>query len=337
MAAPYIDLARVTQAVRWVRRHANEPSTSSVFTNNQIMDMLHESLDAVSQELFAMAHSLPMARFDITTVAGQAAYMIPPNVKQVHRLAHIQSTSGLVEWEYKPRSAYSPIGPGYIIEDNRVLRLIPYPPTDGDVVTLEYVPGGYMPMHQNVAPIYSAAGDTGTKLLTTTSWRLNPSESTGYFIGEFDRRPNAYLGCTLRILGATAGGTPSGLAFFPVLERPISTYDYTTGAITWEPALDVDPTLSASTTIDGVARTYLNYEIVPSVDQGLMYLAALDTAAHICAIQGRTTHLAVLQSRIVQYKRTLQLRLANQDSRLGDAFDTETFDNPNRYSQIYGD
>ncbi len=337
MAAPYIENARVTQAVRWIRRYAHEPSTSSTYTNNQLMDMLFESLDAVTQELYAMADSIPIARFDVTTVAGQAAYMLPPNIKQVHRIAHMSSTSGLVEWEYKPRSKYNPIGPGYIIEGNRTLRLIPWPVVDGDVVTIEYVPGGYMPMHQNVAPIYSGAGDTGTKLLTTSSWRLNPSETTGYFIGAYDKRPNSFIGCTLRILGAATGATPGGLVYFPVFERTILTYDYTTGAVTWEPALETDPTLSATSTIDGVTRTYLNYEIVHDVDQGLLNLAALDTAAQICAIQGRSQQLALLQSRIVQYKRTLQLRMANQDARLGKGWDTDTFDNPGRYDQIWGD
>lgn len=331
MSAPYVEHGLLTKAIRWVRTRANEPRASAKYSDTRVLELLSEELASVTEDAYAMAVHPPYAEFTLVPVSGQQRYMLPPNVKEVHRIGVKDTTTGLWQWEVKPLSRNYPLGPQVVFEGGNIIRFLPTPSGNtalvGETITVEYIPGGVMPMHQSVLAVYSADNDTGTQLLTTTGGRLIAT-STSWFMGEFDRRPNAFLGQVLRLLATPTDKSPTGYNFFPVQERPLTSYAVATGAVAWSPPLDFDPSTVSDKAIlipaidIASGRTYFIGEVVPNVDSALFGLAAIQAAQVIATAENRSDVVGRLATIEQRAKRAALLRWSNYEQRIGHHFDS---------------
>ena len=323
MAVPYAPHGILSKAIRWIRKQANEPLDVK-YTDEEILEFLSQELDNVLEDVYGESAAPPYAQFPIVLVTDQERYVLPPNIKEVHRYAKLDTTTGLVEWEFIPGSRQDPTGPTVVLEGSSVVRFIPAPNDwAGQTITLDYIPGGVMPLHQNVSPVYDTDNDAGTQILTASSFSLFETNTT-WRLGTYDRRPNAYVGEMLRILGTVTDTAPSSPAyeFFPVQERQILTYDITTQAVTFEPNIDFDPANCDDKqvlvgAVDTLGRTYLLYEVVPDVDEGVFWLAALEAAISIAAAEKRDGTVKILVERRIGRKRGILSRWSNKEMRTG--------------------
>lgn len=330
MAAPYAPHGLLAKTVRWIRTQANEP-TAAKYTDTVLLEFFSQSLAVTLEEVYGMSPAPPYAQYSFTIVAGQQRYMLPANVKEIHRVSKLNATTGLPEWEVVPGSKDSPIGPRVVFEGTTGIRFVPTPQSGlwiGETLTVEYIPGGVLMLHQNLTPVYDTDDDAGTQIATASGLQLSETDgSTSWLVGEFDRRPRAYLGQVVRVLGTVTDQTPSGYKFFPVQERQIQTYTIETGAIAVEPEFDFDfadvtdkQVLIAPPDVAG--RTYLLYEIVPDVDSALFWIGAYQAAVAVARAEKREKTATALERELMKVKRGAQLRWSNMEQRVGPRFDT---------------
>lgn len=334
MAQQYHSESYLSRTVRWVRAHADEPATANVrYTNDDICTLLWGVQDEVMTDLLAASPSVPVSRYTFEIVADQELYQLPPNISEFHRLCKFNSMTGLPQWEVCPRDRMHPWGPGFQMEGLSRFRLTPIPRTGGESITIEYVPGGLCMAHQSVMPIYTGANDTGTQLLTTSGGVLTHT-SSDWFLGAYDRRPNAYIGQIVRLLGTTNGATPSGFSFFPVMERTVNTYGGPADSLSvgWKPDIDLTTAqlgaLADPQTFPGMVspRTYVVYEVIPMIDPMVMWLATIRTAQRIVTIQDKPRKMALLENIYQKQKRTLLNRWSNQQLRIAPHMESMNMD-----------
>lgn len=339
MAAPDHAFGYIANALQWVRLLADDAKgVSSRYSNTQLVDLLMRSVDQVTTDIYASGDSIPKAYLTLSISAGQVDYMLPPNIGEIHRMAKINPDTGLPEWEIYPENPLHPIGPGIVFHGLTSFKLIPTPLIDTEM-QITYTPNGQLRCHQNATPLYSGNGDTGTVQITSSQFKLNP-RSTSWGLGLVDRRPNAYLGQVLRILGTSNDIVPptSAIAsaqFFPIQERRIESIDYYNGLLAVPaPTFDSGITWTGFQSSDKVnegalpneARTYFVYEVVPDVDPALLHLAAIDVARTLQVILKNSQAVALIQDEYNKKKRAAQLRWANMEARMGNRFETLTVD-----------
>jgi hypothetical protein len=152
---------------------------------------------------------------------------------------------------------------------------------------------------------------------------------TAWFVGAMDRRPNAFVGSRLRVLGSVNDILPATVLspWFPPQERRIQTYDVYDGlAVGVRPNFDAGVLSATSTwanwnsidrvvlTGDVVGRTYLLYEVLPDLDIQLLLVAALMTALEIATLCTNAKKAAALVSLLKTKKRGLVLKWTNQQT-----------------------
>ena len=357
MAAPDHSRGLLSRCIRWIRTHADEKPTSPRFTNTQVLEFLQSAMDEIIDEVYGMADGPPLSRFNITLNSGQDLYALPCDVKEVHRVGQYETTTGLVEWEMIPGSKFNPLGPGWNIEGS-FLRFTPTPQSDmnGEVVTVEYVPGGHMLFHQGFANQFATEGDAGdqywdaastystgnTDYTDLATFKLEHRTATeaayAWTMGEFDYRPNAFIGHILRVLGthddAAADKVTSGYQIFPLQERLIVGYDQVDQIVWVEPTFDVDADDIVDADLEVVASlgdvgsgfTRIIYEVIPQLDRSLWWLASVKAATEI-AVTCKRYKTATGLAEIYRTKlRAAQLRWANVQLRTTDCFDSEEED-----------
>lgn len=333
MAAPYHDHGHLSRTLRWIRIWADEPAYGSAkYSDAQLCEMLEAALDQITIDLYNQASSPPLAQYSATLVVNQRDYLLPVNFGEWRRIAKIHATTGMPEWEIVPRSNLSPIGPGVRFNAHGGFSMLPIPQTSGDIITFDYIPMGHLKVHQNAVPLR----DGSTLRITDDDFYLNAS-NTSWFLGTFDRRPNAYIGQVVRLLGTTHDVIPSmqtdegTVPWFPIQERRIDSYDlFDSAKYTVAPDWDlVDWTgLSDNDSLGaaGDPQTYLVYEVLPDVDPAVVYLAGLDVAVQILSIEKKREKRDAIQALLERKKRAAQLRWANMDTRVGSRFESDTVD-----------
>lgn len=347
--APYHAQGFLSRAIRWVRKYADEPVVGNTkYTDYDLSVMLSHAMNPVLNDLYSMASNPPVARVSYTTVAGQDYYAFPPNVGEFRRLANISSVNNMPIWEIVPRPDDTPAGPGVLIEGLAGFRLVPTPQSGGDTIVLDYVPSGVLYPHQNAAPLWTKANDTGDPQLTLSTdgsssyFYLNP-RPTAWKLGMYDPRPNAYLGQVVRILGTINDSVPTsvGAPLFPVQERIATAYDlFTSCRATLKPGLSSqlfvsgDPTPVSDPVANSVVgvtygespRTWVVYEVLPAVDPAVLWLAMLQVAIELCTIEQKKSKVPGLMAIQMKQARAAQLRWANTNMRTGLSMNTKNWD-----------
>ncbi len=335
--APYHDYGLLATTLQWIRIKADEPAgTDARFSDTLLSHLLSEALDQTLADLYSQTQSPPCATFPVTVVAGQQYYTLPPNCQEIRRVAKITAATGLQEWALEPDSPKAPWGPGIIFDGLNSFQLVPIPTEGGDILTVEYVPGGHQPWHQNATPLFDTDDDAGSTTADADSLQLLSVETTGWFLGKFDRRPDAYVGHTLRLLGTVNDKyIDNTIPWFPIQERIISAYDVDAGlAVTVHPDFDAIVTGAGSDWTDWLGidkvklqseakgRTYLIYEVVPNVDPGIMGLAAIEVVIELLTQQEKSKKLALYERLRERKKRALLQRWASHQTIVPPTMDT---------------
>lgn len=335
MAAPYHPEGYLARAIQWVRIWADEPAYADrKYKDSDITLMIESALDAVITDLYNQASAPPVCRFNVTMVANQEYYVLPANVGEIRRWCHLNTLSGVPDWELIPRGDRNAAGPCVIEDGTSGFRLLPIPIKGGDILTVEYVPNGHMRLHQNATPrgsgstLYTGANsDEFLMNFTTTPW----------FLGVFDKRPNAYLGSVVRQLGTVADVKPpvssgNSIAWWPVQERRMTAFSfYNNGRARVQPAWDSQVTYAS---IDdpqnfgqpGDPQTYIIYEVLPDVDPAIMWLGAMEAAIQLLTIEKKFDKVKGIRDLYERRKRDAQLRWANAEMRRGAGYQNDTVD-----------
>lgn len=322
--APYHEQGFIARALKWLRVYADEPAdVDRRFTDAELCLAWGESTAALMTELYAAADYPPKAVHSFTTVAAQQHYKLPPNVQEITRIACLDSTTGLPNWVVVPDSPRAPWGPNFLLDGLQDFQLLPIPQDGGDTITIEYVPGGPVLFHQQATPIYEGPGDTGTLRHTSTTFKLWHRTDTGWLVGGFDKRPNAFVGSRLRLLGSITDGKPATMLspWIPVQERRIESYSMDDGLkLTVAPAFDSSWLNTSSTWAawlnaakttlpgDSEARSYVVYEVLPDLDPALVGLGAIAAALDLCTAGTKGKKIVALSNLFQRRKRALLMK-----------------------------
>jgi hypothetical protein len=283
----------LSNLVSLIRKATDEPDTDPKWTDADVVKVAQTAFDEVLQDCNANTDHPVGIRHTITLVDGTQDYILPPTVGQVLRVAKINSSSGLPEWESWPGGYMDPTQSGWRIEGN-TLRLLRDWDLSNDLEIL-YIPN-------SVALMHKATADAVTS--TTVTF---PSSVTD---GTLDTRPNAYVGYFVRILSSTQG---------VIEERLVTAYNVTTRVATINKAWDTTPT---GTVV---------YEVVPLFDRLMESIVALRGAMDILAQEGNTKRLAAITQSYQLKLRALRLQLSRKQARFPHHMDGDTWDNLTRY------
>lgn len=230
--------------------------------------------------------------YQITTVADQAEYLLPANIENVWRVAQYYD-DGRVKAESMPYNQYHPLETGWRIEGN-IIKFTPAPAVAGETVDIVYTPNGLF------NPFYTGSGNTAT-ITTTTTVTLPASPA----YGRLDKRENAYIGQTLRVLGSSVHE-----------ERQISG---------WDPATRV-VTLRRPLVVNGMGSVAA--EVVPAASE-IFWEAAIYAGAVKYATARNTSQKKYQQCAVLYHSamKTLMDNLTNMQARVGKHYERRTEDN----------
>jgi hypothetical protein len=237
-----------------------------------------------------------LVRHDITLVSGTLIYPLPPTVAQVWRVAKVNSTTHLVDWEVWPGTEFSGHGQGFSLEGNNLRLLSDWKSTD--TIQILYVPNSDITFHKGTI----ATGDVNADVTTTTiKFAATPTDGT------LDTKKNAYAGYNVRILTSNTG---------LLEERLCTAYDRSSRIATIDSAWDTEP----------ANGTALTYEVVPQYTRLMKHVICLRAAIDILAQEGNTKRMQTLNTAL-QVKTTAMRRyLATKNSRFPHSANSNTMD-----------
>ena len=182
----------LSRIISTVRKQANESLADNKYSDNDIIDLIRQCWPMILPEMNRIGGNPIIVRHSITTTAGQATYKLPPHVGEVLWLARIDSQTGLIAWEIRPRSLWNPFGPRVTWEGN-IMKLQPILQQSVDL-ELWYIPSG------DISPVVGTVDswDSATKTLELTT-----AETTGVY----DKRTDAYAGYVVEVTDGNSGGT----------------------------------------------------------------------------------------------------------------------------------
>ena len=282
----------LSDVVSLVRKATDEPSQSPKYTDGDIVEYIQAGMDAVMTDIAINTDHPIVVRYSITLVDGTQYYVLPPNVAELIRVAKINSTTGLPEYEAWPGSYMNPGGAGWKLEGN-VLRLL-RDWNSTDTLELMYYPNSEPAMHKGTSEATAAASVT---LMAT------PTDGT------LGKRPNEYVGMLLRVLSSDQNYQE---------ERLITAYDLTTRVATLAKAFDTTPT---GTVV---------YEVVPIFSRTIKHVVALRTAIDILSNEGNSQRMATLNQNYAIKISAMRRQLSKMEGRFPHHFDGDTWDNTNR-------
>lgn len=264
-----------------VRHYLDDPDVEAKYDDNYLVRFfLSASMTDVISRVSMMSDNQILCRFTLQVTAGTERYKLPPVVRQVLRLGPVEDATKLYTEDFRPRNELSLFGPGWALEGNEI-AFRPVPSETRELVVL-YVPSGDIACHYGTGTLN--ANGTFTMGATPT-------------IGSLDKRPGAYIGSYLRILGANV-----------VDEVLISAHDTTTRV------------LSTRIAATNAAGSY-TYEIVPFLMEPM--IDAISLSAAMRAGVGRKVTQAQMQSLAFAYKQAIKTAydtIGNMNSRNGKRF-----------------
>ena len=285
------------------RTYLDEPVTNAKYDNDFLLsNFITPSMVNVMARVNLGSDNPIRLEHTITLAKGVNRYILPPNVGEIYRVGKINSESGAVEQDLKPRNEFDKTGPIWQIEGNTIsFRPFVQDEDDGETLSIFYIPNGDFQMH------YSDDGASldGTKKIVTLDFALSGANDIGYF----DKRDKAFTGAIIRLF--RSGNTT-------VEERIIKSFDYATEKVTVDEAfVNV-----------GGGTSSLRYEIVPqgitSLSQAIALGAAMDLAASRDVTAKKMNYLTT------QYKIAIKSIIdnrSNMQARTGKRFDSRTIDN----------
>lgn len=284
-------LKTFVKRVRWL---ADEPGDDALYSDNDVINhFFGPALSDTWSRLNLASKNRILIRHELSIVADQEFYLLPPNIGRIVRVGRILA-DGLPCEELVPRNEWHAYGPGWSVQGNTI-SFRPYPAASGTCY-IWYIPTGSVNCHY--------ATDGGLYATDTTNKTFTLSTSPA--MGQLDRRPNAYAGQILRIIGASVHQ-----------ERVIESHDVTNGRVTVRQAFDPVPATSSVT-----------YEIAPVGNESLIQACALRGAMLMLVMKRASgAQREMLEREYRAAMKTILDDTQNIEARMGPRFHKNTIDN----------
>jgi hypothetical protein len=282
----------LSDCVSLIRKAVDEPSVTPKYTDGDVVEYLQAGIDQVITDIHVNTDHPIMVRHSITLVDGTQDYIMPPQVGELLRVAKMDSSTGLPEYEVWPGSFHNPGHHGWKIEGNILRLLRDWDSTD--TLELLYIPNAEPLLHKGTA---EAVTSTVITLMAT------PTDGT------LGTRPNEYVGMIVRILSSDQNYKE---------ERVITAYDLSNREATINKAWDTTPT---GTVV---------YEIVPTFGRMFKHVVSLRTAIDILSQEGNSQRMATLERNYLQKMSAIRRQVSKKEGRFPHHFDGDTWDNVNR-------
>lgn len=283
-----------------LRGYCDEPNLLAKYKDPYLLsNIVKPSMVEVVGSVNNSSQALVVNRWSFTTVAGTAAYGLPPTVGGVLRLVQTDA-NGNVMHDFVPRGLYNMDGRGWAIEGNEIV--FDPAPSGALTYTIWYITTAA------VEPMYAATGhlESGSK----TRLILDTAPS----LGTLDQRELAYVGCVVRIFSSATVSN--------VVEERVVVDHRLDSNNNWYVDFRRDLTHHPA------GATSVEYEVVP------LTLEAFKEAVAVSAALKMGTYLDFSGKRLnalrVQYRKAykaLMDSLANVQERMPKRFDRDTIDN----------
>jgi len=267
----------LTDCIADVRRYTEEPVANAKYTDTILLRMIEQAYSHVINEVNRCNPEPIVATYTVTVTADTNEYILPPLIGSIW--AVYSSTDSGYKVFYQSRSHLNPFGRQVWIERN-VLRMQDGYFQTGDTITVEYVPGGCVHLHNGTCTV-----DSTGKLITFGSTPLT---------GTLDTHLHSYTGSVLRIVSDTDA------SYDFQQERLIHSYANQTRIATVQLALNPNAG-------DGVQSGTTNYEIAPPIHYGLDHAIGMYLARWIVSIEGSVTRTRLLNREFQDVIRNLRL------------------------------
>lgn len=283
-----------------MRAYVDEPDLDAKYNDTYLCrHIIGPAMVDILSRLNNTIGSPLICSFDITLTASNTAYYLPPCVQQVLRVI-TTDTNGSPILDAIPRDIFHRNGPGWRLEGTpgALSFTTPSAPVGADqVITVWYIHNG------DVRPHYGDGTLTLASTVPTITLDLLPT------IGDLDRRPNAYVGCVLRIIPTTPQ---------PIEERHIISHTYSGGV--WTITLDRPLTYTSNGTVA--------YEIAPAGSESLYEAIAVWGAMKIgTALRLSEVHQRSLRTQYLAALKTIGDNLTDIQGRMPKHYAKDTIDN----------
>jgi len=295
-----------------LRSYLDEPS--SKWTNDHLVrHVITPEMVNVLSRLELNAQNPIIFRADIAIEKGTEYYQLPPNAGAILRVAELDSEGRLArDWE--PRNERHPRGPNWALEGNTI-AFRPFPTQDWTNMQVWYTPSGDFLPHYSETGVLKEVGNQVKRLELGTAT-----------LGEVDRRANAYVGATLRLLPDSPGVIEERVIS---AHAPEATTPYVDVRLPFDHIRNTGSWSGSSSSAE--ESSAMKYEIVMPGMQSMATAIAASGAMHLGVYKNITEkQYGYLR---VEYKKALKSagdRLANMNMRKPQHYDPHTLDNPNR-------
>jgi hypothetical protein len=294
-----------------VRGFLDDPDLEAKYSDDYILrHIVRPAFASVMSRINNSSQSPIMHRLTLPLTKNVADYMLPPCVGEVWRLC-VMDDSGRVLQEAIPRGVYNLRGPNWKIEGN-MLSFLPYPNADYATMELWYIHSG------DFSFVYSPGG---------ASFQLNANRDGGTInisgaptLGEWDKRPSAYVGQMLRIISTSTS--------IPIEERIITAW--TPNGVTspsWTPTAIWNFTLRKALTYTGTG-TMPPFEIAPEGSENLWEAVAAASAMKLASYRKLSgEHFGMIQAAYRDAMKTTMDHYSNVQMRMPKSWEKDTVDN----------
>lgn len=261
---------QLAEAVNRVRDIVNDAGIAAKYGTSRVIKALGEQWNTALGDLNQQLSKNPLyAEYQITVNTTDRTYMIPSGTAGIIAVEVRESSTGGIVARI-PCFGYNDVyGPNFVVKPPFIIFDAAFPTTM--YVSIIYTPNALEYMQE--ASVTEAAFASPTTLVLTTT--LN--------YGDFDPRPNAYIGGMVRVFTGTVN--PAGYGHWPWQERYITGYVASSRTITVNKAWDF--TIPAAT---------IKYEIVPMCELQIMSIAILYTARMLLSLEGRASKAALVEA-----------------------------------------
>ena len=175
-----------------IRSYSENPDIDAKYQDDYLMrNAVYPAMADIHSRLSLSADNPVLSRHDFTIDPDTPFYDLPSCVGQVWALGTLDELERLT-LDWKPNRAFHWAGTGWSLEGSTI-RVDPSL-TTATTLSLLYVSNGDAMFH------YSENGNLSYHD-GVSRFQIGPTEVSGVTLGGMDRRPNAYLGQTLRLLG----------------------------------------------------------------------------------------------------------------------------------------
>lgn len=289
-----------------IRGFLDDPDLEAKYNDDYILrHTIRPAFASVMSRINNSSVSPVMHRLSFPLTKNVADYQLPPCVGEVWRLCILDAYGNVTE-EAMPRGVYNVRGPNWKIEGN-IISFLPYPSDNYSTLELWYIHSGDFSLAYTTGNAnfqLNATRDGGTMLL-----------STAPTVGEWDRRPSAYVGQMLRILNTSTS--------YPHEERVITSWSpASAGSAIWNFTLRKPFTYAqASTALPA-------FEVAPEGSENLYEAVAAAGAMKLASYRKLSgEHFGMIQAAYRDAMKTTMDHYSNVQMRMPKSWEKDTVDN----------